>query len=247
MEVLSLLLDLIIFLILYVGTKARVEFTGSCSRQDKILFDHEKLVNISIVYEINSNFQIGSYPTLENCFFGAVKLTKHSDIDQYKYSGYDIGFDKKGFFSLGNEIGRNVIILGVDMSSSPQIDNTKKDISIPGKDPPQGIEHTLTAEKLYSINFTKHNTKFCLCLHYNGANSYLFVNSAEIIKFKAKDSEILVSPLCLGNISKVFSVDNTKIIALNGYVYDFSVDYNVIAIADISGIHKYLVKKNGII
>ena len=53
---------------------------------------------------------------------------------------------KKDFFSLGNEIGRNVIILGVDMSSSPQIGNTKKDISIPGKDPTQGIEHTLTAE-----------------------------------------------------------------------------------------------------
>ena len=66
------------------------------------------------------------------------------------------------------------------------------------------------AEKLYSINFTKENTKFCLSLHYNGANSYLFVNGTEIIKFKAKDSKIAVYPLCFGNISKDWSVDNMK-------------------------------------
>ena len=74
------------------------------------------------------------------------------------------------------------------MSSSSHIDNKKKYFLILSKDPTQGLEHTLTAEKLYSINFTKHNTKFCLSVHYNGANSYLFVNSTEIIKFKAKDS-----------------------------------------------------------
>ena len=71
------------------------------------------------------------------------------------------------------------------MSSSPHIDNKKKNISILGKSPIQGLEHTLTTEKLYSINFTKHDLKFCLGLQYNGANSYLFVNGAEIIKFKA--------------------------------------------------------------
>ena len=85
---------------------------------------------------------------------------------------------------------------------------------------------TLTAEKKYSINFTKNNKKFCLRLHYNGSNSYLFVNGTEIHKFKAKDSEIVATPLCLGNISKSFSVDNMKKTVLNGYVYDFSVDYD---------------------
>ena len=114
--------------------------------------------------------------------FGAGKLTKHPDIDHYKYSGYGIGFDRKGFFSLGNEIGRNVIIFGVDISSSSHIDNKKKDILIHGKGPTQGLEHTLATEKLYSINFTKHHTKFCLSLHYNEANSYLFFNGVEIIK-----------------------------------------------------------------
>ena len=75
--------------------------------------------------------------------------------------------------------------------------------------------------------------------------SYLFVNGTEIHKFKAKDSEIVATPLCLGNISKDFSVDNMKKAGLNGYVYDFSVDYDVISVDNILDIHKYLMKKNG--
>ena len=78
--------------------------------------------------EINKNFNISSYQTLKNCLFGAVKLTKHVDIDLYKYSGYGIGFDRKWFSSIGDEVGRNVITFGVDMSSFSHIDNKKKDI-----------------------------------------------------------------------------------------------------------------------
>ena len=102
-------------------------------------------------------------------------------------------------------------------------------------------------KKLYSINFTKKNTKFCLSIHYNGANSYSFVNGTEIIDFKAKDSEILVYSLCLGNISKDWSQDNTKKTGFNGYIYDFSTDYNAIAVSDILDIQKYLMKKNKIV
>ena len=105
----------------YVGTKAKVKFSGDCLKQEKITFNHGKIVNI-------------------------------------------------------DEVGRNVIIFGVDMSSSPHIDNKIKDILIVGKWPTQGLGHTLAAEKLHPINFTKENTKFCLSLHYIGANSYLFVN-----------------------------------------------------------------------
>ena len=77
--------------------------------------------------------------------------------------------------------------------------------------PTQGLgEHSLTAEKIYSINFTNTNEEFCLSLDYNGANSYLFVNGTEIYKFKAKNSEIVASPLCLGNISKEWSADNVE-------------------------------------
>ena len=86
----------------------------------------------------------------------------------------------------------------------------KKDILILGKGPTQGLEHILTAERMYSINFTVTKKKFCLSLHYNRVNNYLFVNDTEIQKFKAKESEILAPPLCLGNISKDWSVDNMK-------------------------------------
>ena len=93
----------------------------------------------------------------------------------------------------------------------------------------------------------KKNKIVCLSLHYNGENSYLFVNGTEIHKFKSNDTDIEASPLCLGNISKDFSVDNMKKRGLNGYVYDFSVDYDAIAVDDILDIHKYLMEKNGIV
>ena len=86
------------------------------------------------------------------------------------------------------------------MSSSAHIDNKKKDILVLGNGLSEGLEHILTAEKMYLINFTLTKTKFCLSLHYNGVNSYLFVNGTEIYKFKAKDSEIAPTPLCLGKI-----------------------------------------------
>ena len=88
------------------------------------------------------------------------------------------------------------------MSSSARIDSKKKDILVLGKGPTQGLEHTLTAEKMQSINFTVTKKKICLSLHYNRAHSYLFVNGTEIYKFKAKDSEIAATPLRLGNIFK---------------------------------------------
>ena len=176
------------------------------------------------------------------------KLTKNADIDKYGYSGYVIGFDRHGSFSFpGTGLGWNVIIFGVDMSSSTNIDNKKKDILILGKGPTQGLEHTLSAEKMYSINFTENIKKFCLSLHYNKENSYLFVNGTEIIKFKSKDPEILPYPLCLGNISRDWSVDNLKKTRLNGYVYGFTVDYDIIAVDDILDIHTYLIKKKNMI
>ena len=109
------------------------------------------------------------------------------------------------------------------------------------------MENTLTAEKMYSINFTLTKKKFSWRLHYNRANSYLFANGTGIYQFKAKDSEIAASPLCLGNISKDWSVDNVKRTGFTDFVYDFSADYNAIAVDDIKNIHKYLMKKNNIV
>ena len=171
-------------------------------------------------------------------------MTKNSDIDKYGYFGYGAGFDRRSSFSFpGVRFGQNVLIFGAGMSSSAHIDNKKKDILVLRKGPTQGLEHE-TAEKMYPVNFTVTKKKFCFSLHYNGANSYLFINGTEIYKFKAKDSEIVATPLCLGNISKDWSVDNMKKTGFNGYAYDFSVDYDAIAVDDILDIHKYLIKKN---
>ena len=122
------------------------------------------------------NSNISDYPTLENCSFGAVSLNKNAYINKYKYSGYGIAFDRHGCFS-SPAIGlrRNVIVFGVDMSSSTKIDNRRKDILILGKGPTQGLEHTLSAKTMYLINFTEHNKKFCLSFHYNGVNSIYLI------------------------------------------------------------------------
>ena len=135
-------------------------------------------MNIYIVYEINkTDNTTSSDPTLENCLFGAVTLTKNTDTDQYGYSVYGIGFDRKSSFSFpGTGLGRNVIIFGVDMSSSTKIDNKKKDILILGKGPTQGLEHTLTAEKMCSINFTNHIKNFAyVCITIEKIVTYLLM------------------------------------------------------------------------
>ena len=180
-------------------------------KQDKVTFNHGKVVNIYIVYEISKSINISDYPTLEDCLFGAVSLTENAGFHKYGYSGYGVGFDRHGSFSFpGPGLGKNVIIFGVDMSSSTKIDNKKKDILILGKGLIQGLGHTLIAEKMYSINFTEPNKKFCLSLHYNRANSYLFVNGKEIHEFKAKDFEIVATLLWFGNILKDWIVDYMK-------------------------------------
>ena len=111
----------------YYGTKVRVKFTRSCLKQPKISYTHGKLVNIYIVYELGASSSHNNDPTLKNCLFGAVTLTKNADIDKYGYSGYGIGFDRRSSFSFpGGGFGQNVLIFGVDMSSSAHIDNKKK-------------------------------------------------------------------------------------------------------------------------
>ena len=152
----------------YYSNKARVKFAGSCLRQPKISYSHEKVVNIYIVYKLGASTSHDNDPTLKNCLFGAVTLTKNADIEKYKYSGYGIGFDRRSSFSFTSDgFGQNVLIFGVDMSSSVRINNKKKDILVYGKGPTQGLEYTLTAEKMYSISFTVTKNKFCLSLHYN--------------------------------------------------------------------------------
>ena len=135
---------------------------------------------------------------------------------------YGIGFDAKGNFTHpSGGIDQNIIIFGADMSSSVHANNKTKNILILGIT--QGLDDTtLTAEDMYSINFTVSRKKFCLSLHYNVANSYLFVNGTEVIKFKAKNSKIVANLLCLGNTSEDFSEANTNKTGLYGSAFNFS-------------------------
>ena len=113
----------------YNMSKIRIKFDGSFLNQFPPTIFDEDIVNIYIVYEINDYYNDSNYPTLENSLFGSAKLTKNADIDKYGYFGYGIEFHRKGSYSIGNEIGRNVTIFGVDMSSSTKIDNRKKDFN----------------------------------------------------------------------------------------------------------------------
>ena len=104
----------------YYGTKTRVKFVGRCcSKQPKISYTHGKAGNIYIVFELGGSSSHDNDPTLKNFLFGAVTLTKNTDIDKYGYSSYGIGFDRKIVFSFpGGEFAQNLITFGVDMSFS---------------------------------------------------------------------------------------------------------------------------------
>ena len=217
-------------------------------KQSNIPYTCGKLVKIYIVYELGASSSNGSDPTLKNYLFSAVTSTKNTDIDRYGCSGYGVGFDRRGICSFpGGGFGQNVLIFWVNMSSSSHIDNKKTDILVLGIALIQELEHTFTAEKMYSTDFIVAKKKFWLSLYYNGANSYLFVNSTKNYKFKTKDSEIVATPLILENISKDWSADNTKKTGFNDYVYDFIVDCDATDVDEIKYFHKYLMKKNNIV
>ena len=213
---------------IYDNARIKVRFNGDLLRQNQATYNYGPIVNIYIVYETTPDIKTSSI-TLENCLFGAIKLTKNFDIDKYKYSGDGIRFDSGGSFSHpsgGN--GTNVIIFGADLSNYVHANNKVNNILVLGKGFIQGINDTaIYAEKMYSTNFTVNNKTFCLSLHYNGDNSYLFVNGKEIHKFKAKDSETVPYPLYLGCLSKDFEVGYMRASGLIEYVYDFSVDYRL--------------------
>ena len=155
---------------------------------------------------------------------------------------------KGGIFSMGNiNDGRNVLIFEVHESSLVHKNNKENNIFVIGDGFVQGInDTTLYAEKLYSQNFTAVNRKFVLILHYNGDNSYLFVNGKQELKFKAKDDQIVKEILCSGNISDDWTAANAQKTGLWGEIYDFAVDYTSTNIGDMYNIHKYLMKKHNI-
>ena len=170
-----------------------VKFNGSPLKQDKIKFSYGKIVNIYIAYDLKSNLN-NFGPNIENCLFGTIKFLQNNN-NVYDV-GYGVGFDPKGsFLHPTSGIGQNGIIFGAGMSSSVHSNNKTKNILILGEGITQLYSTTLTAEKMYSINFTATKKKFCLSLHYNRVDSYLFVNGIEIIKFKVEDSKTVQNPV----------------------------------------------------
>ena len=223
---------------------------GALAQYDNNVIAGGPIVNIYIVYKsspktINSNF------LFKNCLFGAVKITNatNSDTDKWQYSGYGVGFDSKGEFTHpdGGD-GKNVIIFGADLSNSKHANNKTKYVLVLEREFIQKMnDTTIYAERMYSPNFTVDNKIFCLSFHYNGDNSYLFVNGKQVIKFKAKNSELIKCPMCLGGLSKDYNKNSRKDTGLYENVNDFSVNYSAITNDKIVDIHNYLMKKNNII
>ena len=155
----------------------------------------KNVVNIYMVYKLDPITSRDTTFTLQNALFEATQITKNADARKYNYKGCGICFDeseefthvrKRGNFNDTTD-GKNVIIFGVDMSFSKHANNKRNNIYVMGKDYVQKInDTTIYAEKMYYRNFTDPGKKLVLSLHYNGNNSYLYVNSNQELKFKAK-------------------------------------------------------------
>ena len=228
-----------------------VRLEGAYFKQMRLLrANNDNIVNIYIVYLIDpiSNSRNTDY-AVQNALFGGVKITKNAtDTSKHKYEGYGICFDEGGTFSKGGiNNGRSVLIFGVHENSLVHANNKANNIYVMDDFIVKGInDTTLYAEKLYSQNFTATNKKFVLSLHYNGDDSYLFVNGKRELKFKAKDDQIVKEILCLGNISDDWTAANAEKTGLWGEIYDFAVHYTSTNIGDIYNIHRYLMKKHNI-
>ena len=159
---------------------------------------------------------------------------------------YRIAFDSAGSWNFGNDCAKNVVIFGADNSSSFHADNCKNNFLVLDEGSTYGINGSYgSPEKKFSINFSIVSTKFYLGLHYNGDNSYLFVNEKEIFKFKASDGIVNFLPqFFLGIIYYGFGSTESREVSLKGSLYDFSAAYNAIDKSDILNSHKYITVKN---
>ena len=226
------------------------------SSNDHVL--NENVVNIYIVYKLDqlASTRDKSY-TIQNALFGAMQITKNAtDYDKNNYKGYGICFDERSEF--GHTIterghahttdARNVLIFGADMSFSVHATNRANHIYLMGTGLTQGInDTTIYAEKNFSRNFTDFGKNFVLSLHYNGDNSYLFVNGRQELKFKAKTDQLVKEKLCIGNLSDQWTTSESEKTGTYGKIYDFVVDYEQISgVKTIYDIHRYLIIKHNI-
>ena len=167
-------------------------------------------------------------------------IVRNNDKEKYSvYSVYEKAFDGKGSWSFNDNFPRNPTIFGMYNSSSSHTDSLENDFFVLGK----GDGSFCAPGK--KNNFSKAKTKFCLSLHYNSDNTYLFVNDKEIYKFKANNKNFNFLPqFSLGSIPNKFDYDDSEKVCFKGNVYDFSVDYDAIDKSNILRIHKYLMIKS---
>ena len=214
--------------------RMHVSLFGNYFEQNKVIIpNNNNVINIYCVYELRQvNIPLIIEFAISNVLFGAMEITKNANISKYKYKGYGICFDKGGSFSEGSiNNGRNVLLFGVHESSLLHSNNKTNNIYVMGKGPVQRIDDTtLSAEKVYSQNFTQPNKKFVLSLHYNDDNSYLFVNGKQELKFNCKTDQLVKEKLCIGNLSNNWSPIEAQKTGLYGNIYDFVVDYKAIVV-----------------
>ena len=150
------------------------------------------ILNLYIVYELNTwSCNLANNFTLKIVLFGTVKLVRNSIKSKFTYNGQRTTFDGEGLWNFGNDFAINIVIFGVDNSSSSTTNNRKNNFLVLGKGPTQGInDSTGVVEKRFSIIFSKANAKFCLRFYDSGDENYLYVNKREIYKFKAKDNKV---------------------------------------------------------
>ena len=221
-----------------------VYLQGNYFKQNNLVYTNNNkaitigVINIYIVYKLDpiASSRDTTF-TIQNVLFGAMQITKNADTSKYDYKGYGICFDERSEFGHTITEGgfahttdaRNVLIFGADMSFSVHKTNRANHIYLMCTGITQGIhDTTIYAEKNFFRNFTDPDKKFLLSLHCNGDNSYLFVNSRQQLKFKAKDDQIISEKLCLGNLSDQWTTSESEKTGLYGNIYDFVVDFKQI-------------------
>ena len=225
-----------------------VYLSGNHFQQNKVIIpNNDNVYNIYCVYEIQPVASSrGTSFTLQNALFGAMQITKDAtDNTKNNYKGYGICFDERsqightitkgGFAHTTN--GRNVLIFGADMSFSVHATNRANHIYLMG----DGLTQSINDKKVLMMK------KFALSLHYNGDNSYLFVNGRQELKFKAKTDQLVKEKLCIGNLSDKWTARESEKTGLYGNIYYFLVDYQaVVGVGPICDMHRYLMTKHNV-
>ena len=239
--------------------RMHVHLSGNLFQQNKVIIpNNNNAINIYCFYKLDpiASSRDTSF-TIQNVLFGAMQITKNAtDNTKNNYKGYAICFDERSQFGhtiteggfAHTKNGRNVLIFGVDMSFSVHATNRANHIYLMGDGLTQGInDTTIYVEKNYYRNFTDPGRKFVLNLHYNGDNSYLFVNGRQELKLKCKTDQLVKEKLCIGNLSNQWTTSESKKTGLYGNIYDFVMDYEqIVGAKTIYDMHRYLMTKHKI-